>query len=91
MPQISLVSKTGNRADLGGAANGVLTHLPVASNSKPWNGQTSRPPHIPAGGRFQVGTQVRTDGLRDANPPIIIICLITTCDLLRFVFQLEEG
>ena len=40
------------RASLGAGAKGVATHWPVASNSKPWKGQTSRPPHIcpPAAG-----------------------------------------
>ena len=33
MPQISLVWKVLNRAERGGAANGVATHWPVASNS----------------------------------------------------------
>ena len=45
-PQTSSVSKTRNLAVFSGSAWGVAPHWPVASYSKPWKGQTSRPSHM---------------------------------------------
>ena len=51
----------------------MATHWPVASNSKPWKGQTSRPPHMrPPCSRPQIRAQVRADGLGDTDSPIFV-------------------